>query len=905
MKHIISFVLILAMSAVCDTSSAVPQGSEFTYQGNLEQNSAPANGAFDFEFRVFDAPVGGMEMAPSMLVDDLDVDTGIFTTVLDFGDAPFSGDRVYLEIAVRQGADTGAYTLLSPRQEITSAPYALHAQFVGPNSVGTPELQNNSVGASQIISSQVQERVNGSCPEGQSIRVINSNGSVLCETDDTGASGNAWLTTGNGGTTAGLDFLGTTDAEPMEIHVEGARVLRLEPSAGSLQSPNVLSGHNGNTVGSGFGASVVHGGSPFDTNQANNDGVTISGGFGQTANGLSSTISGGRGHTADGEYATVGGGQGHNGLADHSTVAGGNLNTVVSAATAGTVGGGERNDARAPHSVVAGGSFNNTNTSLTYLEHSTISGGAQNIATGSFSVIAGGSDNVSENFHTVIGGGQSNRASDSHSVVSGGESNMSDGDHSTVAGGETNMATGDHSTVSGGLDNTASGFWDVVSGGTNNQASGSLGVVSGGVSNQSRGNGSVVPGGRNNVAGGDNSWAGGYGAIVRDPAQSGDPDGDQGTFAWDGQIELLPSDLTSSGKGQFLVRSPGGAWFGTGSGSITPDLQNAAMLIESTDAKTPMIARSAGATVMTLQDNGGLTIGSGNSAAANGLHVDGNTLMEGSAEIEGNTDLLSNLTVSGETTINDSLEVNSSATIGSSIAAPSNGLRVQGEAYFFDQIGIGTESPAAQVQIDAPSGEGPLRARVNGATKLWVMANGGVAVGSPTGPGPNGLRVAGDASIIGNLSKGGGSFKIDHPLDPENQFLYHSFVESPDMMNVYNGNVMLDSSGEAWVELPDYFQALNREFRYQLTAVGQPGPSLFVATEIEANQFQIAGGAPGMKVSWQVTGVRQDPWAEQNRIPVEVEKSAQEKGRYLHAEAWGIEDRHKSMNHASETPQDD
>jgi hypothetical protein len=139
----------------------------------------------------------------------------------------------------------------------------------------------------------------------------------------------------------------------------------------------------------------------------------------------------------------------------------------------------------------------------------------------------------------------------------------------------------------------------------------------------------------------------------------------------------------------------------------------------------------------------------------------------------------------------------------------------------------------------------------------------------------------GRVTVTGNLSKGGGSFKIDHPLDPANQYLYHSFVESPDMMNIYNGNVLLDATGEAWVALPDWFEALNQEFRYQLTPIGGWAP-LYVAQEIRDNRFQIAGGEPGMKVSWQVTGIRQDAWANAHRIPVEEAKPAGERGLYLH-----------------------
>jgi len=145
----------------------------------------------------------------------------------------------------------------------------------------------------------------------------------------------------------------------------------------------------------------------------------------------------------------------------------------------------------------------------------------------------------------------------------------------------------------------------------------------------------------------------------------------------------------------------------------------------------------------------------------------------------------------------------------------------------------------------------------------------------------------GDVIITGNLTKGSGSFRIDHPLDPANKYLSHSFVESPDMMNVYNGNVRLDANGEAWVELPEWFEALNRDFRYQLTALGAPGPSLHIAAEVSGNRFKIAGGRAGGRVSWQVTGIRKDAFARAHRIPVEEQKPAAERGFYLHPEVFG------------------
>lgn len=144
----------------------------------------------------------------------------------------------------------------------------------------------------------------------------------------------------------------------------------------------------------------------------------------------------------------------------------------------------------------------------------------------------------------------------------------------------------------------------------------------------------------------------------------------------------------------------------------------------------------------------------------------------------------------------------------------------------------------------------------------------------------------GNVAVSGTLSKGGGSFKIDHPLDPANKYLLHSFVESPDMMNVYNGNVVTDANGRATIELPDWFETLNRDFRYQLTVIGEFAQAV-VSKKVEQNRFEIRTSSPQVEVSWQVTGIRQDPWAEHNRIPVELDKAPADKGRYLHPEAHG------------------
>jgi ribosome maturation factor RimP len=144
----------------------------------------------------------------------------------------------------------------------------------------------------------------------------------------------------------------------------------------------------------------------------------------------------------------------------------------------------------------------------------------------------------------------------------------------------------------------------------------------------------------------------------------------------------------------------------------------------------------------------------------------------------------------------------------------------------------------------------------------------------------------GNVQVTGFLSKGGGSFKIDHPQDPENKFLVHSFVESPDMMNVYNGNITTDASGKAVVSLPGYFEAENIDFKYQLTVIGQFAQAI-IGEEVKENQFVILTDKPGVKVSWQVTGVRNDKFAQKNRVVPELEKNNEEKGKYLYPELYG------------------
>jgi hypothetical protein len=166
---------------------------------------------------------------------------------------------------------------------------------------------------------------------------------------------------------------------------------------------------------------------------------------------------------------------------------------------------------------------------------------------------------------------------------------------------------------------------------------------------------------------------------------------------------------------------------------------------------------------------------------------------------------------------------------------------------------------------------------LSGGTSPAVQAVGKVsAIGSPAG------LFIGEVTIIGDLKVAGGKkqFVIDHPLDPERRYLQHAAVESAELKTFYDGTATLNNAGTARVELPGWFGALNGELCYSLTAIGGPAPDLHIAAEFDGTGFTIAGGRPGGRVCWQITGVRKDPSARAHPLVVEEDKPAQDIGRF-------------------------
>ena len=163
------------------------------------------------------------------------------------------------------------------------------------------------------------------------------------------------------------------------------------------------------------------------------------------------------------------------------------------------------------------------------------------------------------------------------------------------------------------------------------------------------------------------------------------------------------------------------------------------------------------------------------------------------------------------------------------------------------------------------------------------------------------VQILGNLSVVGNLTKSSGSFKIDHPMDPENKYLSHSFVESPDMMNIYNGTIITDDRGYATITLPAYFESLNVDYRYQLTVIDRVDSADFVQAKVvkpvTANAFMVRTSSPKVEVSWQVTGVRNDAFARTKPITIEADKEPENKGKYLNPAAFGAPSE-KGIGHA-------
>ena len=342
---LIGLVVFLSVSGV-----VFAQGTAFTYQGRLNSSGNSASGSYDFRFKLFVDALGNIQAGTTVLTNGIPVTTGLFTVTIDFGSGIFNGTSYWLEVGVRTNGGT-SYTSLAPLQALTASPYAIFANSasnavtattaitattatsamtasaVGANAVNNVAIQNNAVTSAKIAGGQVVKILNGLqdvvtlsggnnvtiTPSGQTITIAASGGTPC------------WSLTGNSGTTAGAQFVGTTDDQPLEFRVNGQRVLRLEPGI----TPNVIAGRADNSIASGVGGAI--GGGAANTIASGANASFIGGGYANTNqdSAYESVIGGGHKNTlaANAYYSVIPGGR-ENTVAGHNSFAAGTFATA-------------------------------------------------------------------------------------------------------------------------------------------------------------------------------------------------------------------------------------------------------------------------------------------------------------------------------------------------------------------------------------------------------------------------------------------------------------------------------------------------------------------------------------------------------------------------------------------------
>ena len=592
-RLLISILAATILIILCANQVQAQDGpsSIFTYQGRLVFSNQPVNDTCSFRFSLWDALTDGHRVGDVFDASNVSVEDGAFTVALNFGMTPFTGQALWLAV----GVDCGEGTVeLSPRQAITAAPYAITAFTL-------QGLQAEDF----------------------------------------------WKLGGNSSTTPGADFVGTTDAQALELHVDSTRVLRLEPANGI---GNVIAGAPQNSVVDGAYGGVIGGGGGtlgLENTVFDNYG-TVCGGAGnwvgniyENMDGSSyATVVGGRENSARAMFATVGGGDTNIAEGVGSFIGGGNTNNAEGSGS--VIAGGSANHARGNSTTVGGGSGN-----VSYGDSATVSGGQSNSASSNNAVVGGGSHNVAgvwgedpqNNEDATVAGGNDNQALASASTVGGGVSNRATGFYATVSGGWHNQALADFATIGGGgtIDpitdpesssnqvydaygviagggdnlvgladgdqfaqkfatigggesNGATGAHATIAGGNGNWASGVAGAVGGGRGNGVSGVYATAPGGRSNRAEGDYSFAAGRSAQAQH----------DGAFVW---ADSNSESFASTRDNQFRVHADGGVEFETGQEGLRVSADSILYL-----SPHDIVIRGSSGTTLRPLDNGGMRV---------------------------------------------------------------------------------------------------------------------------------------------------------------------------------------------------------------------------------------------------------------------------------------------------------
>jgi len=942
---------LIALVAVAPSLGETPLSTAFTYQGQLKQGGVPLNGNVNLEFRLFDALTDGTLVGPLVAKNGVPVTNGLFTVDLDFGVEPFTGQALFLEIAVRLNT-AGAFTTLSPRQALTPTPYAIRALI--DETFGLP------------FAATIDR------PE-DAFSITNLGGNaVVGSVADAGTAAVRGTNTGQGQagvfqTTNGLSVFPALEAS---TNASAAAFRSANLGIGPAAVVEIANAGNGSTAlvagTNGLGSAAFL----LATNAQNANPVLLSRTAGLGEGGVFDLTN--AGNAAPALVAQT------NGVGSAGLFAAFNVLSNSPTLFAGTIGTGSAADLR----TGAGAVFlpGNPTATLSALNSRDVSSAAK--------VENSNIDNSDEALLVKTLG----RGSAAVFIIDNPDPGASSGNPSDALFAKTNglgragffaidVNPGPASSISGGGPNNISPALEARTDGDGPAGRFSISNPDGpSTANALEATTEGLGGAARFEVFTINSEAAALTSATRS-AETG-----QAAFFTSASavntgttVEVIHTGLGTAGSFQTPNPTNGSATLTT----TTRGLGRAASFtIENADpdnvvnAAPTMEARTkalgpAGRFIIDLPTGGtgqgpvnnspavhATTNASGNAAKFESTNSDFvNPTLEVTSQGKGTVGrFVSNNTTSAAATIvgqtqglgsvadftnfnsnNLSAVLNVStnaagnasaasfqntnpANSGDVVAALANNSR---HALFARQSGPGE---AAHFEIADPgngnnavfiknNGVGVALSVENGNPNVAALAlavrgksafNGQVDILSSTG-GPVPVNITGNVGITGELCATSvcaavKNFRIDHPLDPENKYLYHASVESSEMKNMYDGTVVLDENGRATVALPAWFEALNESFRYQLTAVGQPAPNVHIGREIGDGQFQIAGGPPRSKVSWQVTGVRKDVYARANPLWVEAEKPATERGKYLVPEAYSVS-KERPVNYRPNTEQ--